>query len=116
MRQFAEGYLLSKDAIEFFALGHAAVPGDYRSEPLNFSQVGMPPSLVTTASLDPLRDQGLAYVERLKADGVRVEHRSADGNIHGHINVRQGIPSSQADIEGNIAMLRSMLLEIPGRP
>ncbi len=112
MRAFAEGYLLSKDAIEFFALGHGAVPGEYRSEPLNFSQVGMPPSLVTTASLDPLRDQGLAYVERLKADGVRVEHRSADGNIHGHINVRQGIPSTQADIEGNIAALKSMLSDI----
>jgi acetyl esterase len=91
---------------------HAAMPGDYRSEPLNFDQTGMPPSLVTTASLDPLRDQGLAYVERLKADGVRVEHQSADGNIHGHINVRRGIPSAQADIEGNMAALKAMLAEI----
>lgn len=112
MRDFAEGYLLTAGAIEYFADGHAAMPGDYRSEPLNFDQTGMPPSLVTTASLDPLRDQGLAYVEKLKADGVRVQHRSADGNIHGHINVRAGIPSTQADIEGNIAALKAMLAEI----
>ncbi len=112
MREFAEGHLLTASAIEYFGNGHAAMPGDYRSEPLNFDQTGMPPSLVTTASLDPLRDQGLAYVDKLKADGVRVEHRSADGNIHGHINVRQGIPSSQADIEGNIAALKSMLTTI----
>lgn len=112
MRDFAEGYLLTAGAIDYFADGHAAMPGDYRSEPLNFDQTGMPPSLVTTASLDPLRDQGLAYVEKLKADGVRVQHRSADGNIHGHINVRAGIPSTQADIEGNIAALKAMLAEI----
>ncbi len=112
MRDFAEGYLLTAGAIDYFADGHAAMPGDYRSEPLNFDQTGMPPSLVTTASLDPLRDQGLAYVEKLKADGVRVQHRSADGNIHGHINVRAGIPSTQADIEGNMTALKAMLAEI----
>jgi acetyl esterase len=112
MREFSEGYLLTASAIEYFSDAHAAMPSDYRSEPLNFDQTGMPPSLVTTASLDPLRDQGLAYVERLKADGVRVEHQSADGNIHGHINVRRGIPSAQADIEGNMAALKAMLAEI----
>lgn len=112
MRDFAEGHLLTASAMDYFGDAHAAMPGDYRSEPLNFDQSGMPPSLVTTASLDPLRDQGIAYVERLKADGVHVEYRSADGNIHGHINIRQGIPSTQSDIEGNMAALKSMLAEI----
>ena len=112
MREFSKGYLLTEEAMAYFGEGHAATPGDYRSEPLNFSQQGMPPSLVTTASLDPLRDQGIAYVEKLKQDGVRVEHRSAEGNIHGHINIRQGIPSAQSDIEGNIAALKTLLAEV----
>lgn len=112
MRDFADGHLLTASAMDYFSNAHAAMPGDYRSEPLNFDQSGMPPSLVTTASLDPLRDQGLAYVDRLKADGVRVKYRSADGNIHGHINLRQGIPSSQQDIEGNMTALKDMLAEI----
>jgi acetyl esterase len=112
MREFANGYLLTDEAMAYFGEGHAATPGDYRSEPLNFSQRGMPPSLVTTASLDPLRDQGIAYVEKLKQDGVRVEHRSAEGNIHGHINIRQAIPSVQSDIEGNIAALKNLLAEV----
>jgi acetyl esterase len=112
MREFANGYLLTEEAMAYFGEGHAATPGDYRSEPLNFSQQGMPPSLVTTASLDPLRDQGIAYVEKLKQDGVRVEHRSAEGNIHGHINIRQAIPSAQSDIEGNIAALKDLLAEV----
>ena len=111
MREFATGYLLTDEAMAYFGDGHAATPGDYRAEPLNFDQSGMPPSLVTTASLDPLRDQGIAYVEKLKSAGVTVEHRSAEGTIHGHINIRQAIPSTQQDIEGNIAALKSMLAD-----
>jgi acetyl esterase len=112
MREFANGFLLTDEAMAYFGEGHAAVPGDYRSEPLNFPQEGMPASLVTTASVDPLRDQGLAYVDKLKQAGVRVEHRSADGNIHGHINIRQAIPSVQADIEGNIGALKALLADV----
>lgn len=112
MREFASGYLLTDEAMAYFSEGHAAAPGDYRSEPLNFPQEGMPPSLVTTASLDPLRDQGLAYVEKLRQAGVHVEHRSAEGNIHGHINIRQAIPSVQTDIEGNMAALKAMLADV----
>jgi acetyl esterase len=112
MREFANGYLLTDEAMAFFSEGHAALPGDYRSEPLNFPQEGMPPSLVTTASLDPLRDQGQAYVEKLKQAGVRVEHISADGNIHGHINIRQAIPSVQADVESYITALKALLADV----
>ncbi|MGB5078417.1 MAG: alpha/beta hydrolase, partial [Sphingorhabdus sp.] len=62
MRDFSEGYLLTAASMEYFSDAHAAMPGDFRAEPLKFDQTGMPPSLVTTAGLDPLRDQGLAYV------------------------------------------------------
>jgi acetyl esterase len=112
MANFSEGYLLTAELMGWFTDAYAADPSDYRGAPLKFDHHDMPPSLVTTASLDPLRDQGIAYVEALKAAGVHVVHRSADGNIHGHINLRQGVPSSQDDVVGNLAALKEMLAEI----
>jgi acetyl esterase len=110
-RNFKEGYLLTEEGMIWFGEQYQWQEGDYRAHPLDYDQTGMPPSLVTTASLDPLRDQGRAYVERLKADGVRVEYREAEGNIHGHICIRKGIPSSQADIEGNLTALKALIAE-----
>jgi acetyl esterase len=111
MRDFAKGFLLDADGMDYFAAAYAATADDYRGFPLGFDQSGMPPSLVVTASLDPLRDQGIAYYERLKADGVHAQHRSADGNIHAYINLRKAIPSSKDDVAGNLAALKAMLAE-----
>ncbi len=110
-RDFSEGYLLTRDNMDWFSAQYASEVGDYRADPLLFDQSGMPPTLLTTASLDPLRDQGIAYVEKLKADGVRAEHRSADGTIHGHITLRKILPSSQEDVRSNLARLQEMLTE-----
>lgn len=112
MRDFADGYLLTADSMAYFTEAYQADGSDYRGAPLKFDHSGIPPSLVTTASLDPLRDQGIAYVEALKAAGVRVEHRSADGNIHGHITLRKAIPSAQEDVAGNLSALKKMLAEV----
>lgn len=109
MTEFARGYLLTADLIQWFGQGHGATGNDYRTHPLELDQRGMPPTVITTASLDPLRDQGLAYFEKLNEAGVRTEHVSAQGNIHGHINIRKGIPSSQQDVEQYATALKSIL-------
>lgn len=112
MTTFAEDHLLTADSMTWFTKQYAPDMASYRGAPLNFDQTGMPPTMVTTASLDPLSDQGIAYYERLKADGVRAEYRSADGNIHGHITLRKAIPSSAEDVKGNVDALKAMLVEI----
>lgn len=112
MRDFSDGYVLTSDLMDYFEAAYQSDGGDYRGAPLNFDQRGMPPTLVTTASLDPLRDQGIAYYEVLKAAGVRAEHRSAEGNIHGHITLRKAIPSSKEDVAGNMSALKAILAEV----
>jgi acetyl esterase len=111
-RDFADGYLLTRDSMDWFMDAYQPDDDNWRYAPLNADQSRMPASLVTTASLDPLRDQGIAYVDALKAAGVRVEYRSADGNIHGHIGLRKIIPSSQEDVKGNLMALKAMLEEV----
>jgi acetyl esterase len=71
----------------------------------------MPPTLIMTAGLDPLRDQGRAYAGALIAAGVPTIYREAGGNIHGFINLRKAIPSGQADIAGAFAALKAMIAE-----
>ncbi|HEY7263562.1 MAG TPA: alpha/beta hydrolase [Trebonia sp.] len=44
---------------------------------------GLPAAYVVTAEHDPLREEGFAYADRLRAAGVPVEHRHYASQIHG---------------------------------
>lgn len=46
---------------------------------------GLPPATVTVAGFDPLRDEGVAYAERLREAGVSVELTNYDDTVHGFV-------------------------------
>ncbi|MGC2374534.1 MAG: alpha/beta hydrolase [Solirubrobacteraceae bacterium] len=46
---------------------------------------GLPRTFIMTAEFDPLRDEGIAYAQRLAAAGVKVEHVHADDQMHGFL-------------------------------
>jgi acetyl esterase len=112
---FGEGYMLSKPSMDWFEECYRADPKDWRYSPLVKSQQGMPPTLVVTASLDPIRDQGRAYAAACIQAGVPTIFREAEGNIHGFINLRRAIPSSAEDIKGGVAALKLLLDEAGAR-
>lgn len=110
MEQFAEGYLLSMNSMQWFMNHYAPQPDHHWASPLKATEWdGLPPALVFTCGLDPLRDQGRAYAARLVETGHRVIFREAAGQIHGSMNLRAAIPSAQADLVAQIADLKALL-------
>ena len=60
---------------------------DGRVSPLHADLTGLPATILVTAEHDPLRDEGTALAERMRAAGVRVEHRHEDGLVHGFLGL-----------------------------
>ncbi len=74
------------------------------------SLAGLPPAIVVTAKYDPLCDQGVAYAERLAADGVPVTHHHYDDQIHAFftfVNIfesaNEAVPKVGAEIRDAVA-------------
>lgn len=109
--QFADGFLLTRDSMEWFNAAYQAEAEHIRTSPLNGDLAGMPPAVVVTASLDPIRDQGRAYAAALAEAGVPVAFREAVGNIHGFITLRKAIPSSAEDVARALAAAKSLIAE-----
>ncbi len=83
----ADGYLLTKEGMKWFYKHYTndeVDPKDPRLSPIHAESFdNLPPAMVITGEFDPLRDEGKAYAEKLKAAGVAVEHNHYDGMIHG---------------------------------
>lgn len=109
MAEFAEGFLLTKETMDWFMTCYAPVPGDPRAYPIHGDQAGSPPTLLVTASLDPLRDQGRRYAAALAAAGVECHFMEMKGSIHGFVNLRKAVPSAQADMLAILAQAKLML-------
>ncbi len=78
------GYLLTAGSMAWFGWHYAADPADPYASPLRASDLsGLPPATIAVAGFDPLRDEGVAYAGRLRADGVPVALLEWPGTVHG---------------------------------
>jgi len=93
---FGSGYFLDSRTIERFHAYYvpkSADPGDPRLSPLAAKDVGgLPPAYIVTAGFDPLRDEAIAYAEKLKRAGVTVMQVDYPSMIHGFFSMQGWIP------------------------
>ncbi len=82
---------------------HYAAPA--RAESL----AALPPTYILTAEIDPLRDEGLAFAQRLIADGVPTELHHFPGTFHGFDTFAPTALISQRAWQDYVASARRVL-------
>jgi acetyl esterase len=109
MAQFSEGFVLTAETMGFFDAAYAADRADPRGFPILSDHSSAPPTIVVTASLDPIRDSGRAYAKALVDAGRDCVFLEMRGVTHSFVNLRQMVPSTQGDLERIVAAMKFML-------
>jgi acetyl esterase len=113
LREFAIGYFLDKPTLDWF-FGHYIPPGtditDPRVSPLHASEVkGLPPAYVMLGGFDPLHDEGLAYAQRLRDAGVRVDVADYADLVHCFIYMQAVLPQAHGAVTAAAKAVRAGL-------
>jgi len=115
--QFAEGYFLRRDAMQWFWDQYTTDEkqrDETTASPLRASVEqlrDLPPALVITAEADVLRDEGEAYANKLRQAGVPVTAVRYQGIIHDFVmlNALRETHAAEAAINQAVATLRTAL-------
>lgn len=113
LREFAAGYLLDKQTLDWFFGNYVPAgtdPNDARLSPLLADDVsGLPPAYVMLGGCDPLHDEGLAYAQKLRAEGVAVTVADHPGMPHAFIHLQGVLPQAYAALAEAARALRRTL-------
>lgn len=112
-RAFAAGYFVDQGTLEHdlrHYLGERGCADDPLVSPARAGRLeAQPPTCIHTAEFDPLRDEGEAYAERLKAAGVHASCRRHPGMIHLFYGMGTLLPYAAAAYSQIGADLRAVL-------
>src|SRR5262249_44640935 len=122
-RENADGYFLTKDAMEWFwnhYLGRPADGEQAMASPLRAKNLGgLPPAFIMTAEYDPLRDEAEAYAARLREAGVETKMTRYDGTIRGFCSMGNALTVAKRGMMDATSALRNAFALRPaagGRP
>jgi acetyl esterase len=109
----AEGYFLTRATMEWFC-GHYLVDKahgtDWRVSPLRAKNLaGLAPAIVATAWFDPLRDEGKAYADALRAAGVPTSYYDGLGLIHGYFGLGEASETARREAQRARADFKTLL-------
>lgn len=97
------GYTLDLEFVRWSLSNYVPAGHDLEDQyllPLAASDLaGLAPTLVMTAEFDPLRDEGVAFAQRLAAAGVAVEHIHAEDQMHGFLLLDRAVARAGALID-----------------
>jgi acetyl esterase len=106
-RLFGQGFYNPRPALQWYWDQYVPAAADrvhpYAS-PLAADANGLPPAVLVIAGHDPLRDEGVAFADRLTAAGARVVQCRYDGAIHGFMTMPMLNIAQRARIEACSAL------------
>jgi acetyl esterase len=109
----AQGYFLSRAVMHWFAghyLSDAGHGVDWRVSPLRAPDLaGLAPAIVCTAWFDPLRDEGKAYADALRAAGVETTYYHGAGLIHGYFGLGDASETARREAQRARADFKALL-------
>ncbi len=99
--QFAEKFILTRETMRWFIQNYIPNQTDrthmYNSPLLLDTKElkNLPPTYLSTAGFDPLRDEGAAYARALTSAGVSVQYKHFSDLIHGYMQMVGLIPAAK---------------------
>ena len=107
--------MLTTEDVKFYhkiRANGADLTSDPRASPFCADDVStIPPTIIHSAEIDPVCDDGKHYVERLEAAGVRAQWYLQEGLIHGYLRARHSVTRAQKSFDSIIASIALLAQE-----
>jgi acetyl esterase len=112
--EFADDFGLTRAGMAWYWAQYVADPAHLTeagaSPAYAESVAGLPPAIVAVAECDPLRDEAVAYADRIEREGGQVWCRVYPGGFHGFLSLPPGLlPVADEAIAEITARLRETL-------